>query len=507
MPQPPTVRPHLTLPERPAVGARRGVACGLVLWALLSAGLSGCAPHMRAQGDASVALPADYAQAPQEGGGAGSASQAGVVAPAAADWRHHFSDPVLLGLLERAVRHNRDVRVAALRVEEARAALGIQRADRLPTVAASVAATRSAVPADLNVSGRRVVGSQYQVGLGFASWEIDFWGRLASLDEAARQTYLSSEAAQRAVQLSVVTQVANGHLAWRDLDERLALAQRTLASRAESLRIFQRREALGATSRLELTQVELLWQQAKTLVAQLQQARAQQAHALSLLVGEPVVLQTSASSLDDLVLAAEPAVGLPSQLLVRRPDIVAAEHALQAARAQVDAARAAFFPRIALTASAGTASGALEGLFQSGSQAWTLAPQLSLPIFDRGRRQAALDLSEVRREQSVAGYEQAIQAAFRDVADALSARRWLAEQVAAVRTTLALQEERARLAKLRYDSGAVRYLEVLDAERDRLSVAQQLVQLRRAQLSADVALYAALGGGAEGDGSGDATAP
>lgn len=464
---------------------------------------------MRPQADVSVALPAHYGSVgPQEGDAASGAAQAGsgagaaapVAAPVAADWRQHFADPVLLGLLERAMRHSRDVRAAALKVEEARAALGIQRADRLPTVAASVAATRSAVPADLNVSGRRVVGSQYQVGLGFTSWEIDFWGRLASLDDAARLAQLSSEAAQRAVQLSVVTQVANGYLAWRDLDERLNLAQRTLASRAESLRIFQRREALGATSRLELTQVELLWQQAKTLVAQLQQARAQQAHALSLIVGETVEMQSSAASLDDLLLAAEPAVGLPSQLLERRPDIIAAEHALRAARAQVSAARAAFFPRIALTASAGTASAALDGLFQSGSQAWTLAPQLSLPLFDRGRRQAALDLSEVRREQSVVNYEQAIQAAFRDVADALSARRWLAEQVGALRATLALQEERARLAKLRYDSGAVRYLEVLDAERDRLAVAQQLVQLRRAQLSADVALYAALGGGAEGGG-------
>lgn len=497
MPQPAFAHQRLIRPVFWAVmrfAAMPTVVCSL----LAGMSLSGCAPPGRPESAMTVVVPAHYDDE------AVGLAQGGAGATAVTGWQRHFTDPDLLQLLGRAMQHNRDLRVAALRVEEARAALGIQRADRLPTVAASVAATRSAVPADLNVSGRRVVGSQYQVGLGFASWEIDFWGRLASLDEAARQTYLSSDAAQRAVQLSVVTQVANGYLAWRDLDERLTLAQRTVDTRAESLRIFQRREALGATSRLELTQVELLWQQAKTLVAQLQQARAQQAHALSLLVGEPVVLQSSGASLDDLVLAGEPAAGLPSQLLVRRPDIVAAEHALQAARAQVDAARAAFFPRIALTASAGTASAALDGLFESGSQAWTVAPQLSLPIFDRGRRQAALDLSEVRREQSVTGYEQAIQAAFRDVADALSARRWLAEQVGALRATLALQDERARLAKLRYDSGAVRYLEVLDAERDRLAVAQQLVQLRRAQLSADVSLYAALGGGTEGDGTGDA---
>ena len=201
--------------------------------------------------------------------------------------------------------------------------------------------------------------------------------------------------------------------------------------------------------------------------------------------------------MQELPLTQPLAPGLPSELLTLRPDIIAAEHGLQAANANILAARAAFFPRIALTSSFGTASVELDQLFKGGTQTWSFAPSISLPIFDRGRRQAALELAEVRREQAVVTYEQRIQAAFRDVSDALAARHWLNEQVQTLRATLDLQNERTRLAKLRYDSGAAPYLEVLDAERERLAAEQQLVQVRRAKLSAEVALYAALGGGAE----------
>lgn len=451
------------------------------------AGLTGCAPMLPPASPVTTTLPPSYTT---WAGGTTNRAEAAIT-----DWQHHFTDPDLLALLTLALAHNRDLKTAVLRVQEARAAYGIQQADRLPTVAASLAATRAGVPGDLNITGRPVVGNQFQLGVGFSSWEIDFWGRVSHLNDAALQSYLATQAAQQAVTVGLIAQVANSYLVMRELDERLTLAQRTLASRAESLRIFQRRVALGATSRLELTQVELLWQQAATLVAQLEQARATQRHALQLLVGAAVAEPMTTQGLDSLNLSRELAPGLPSELLVRRPDLVAAEHELQAARANVEAARAAFFPRIALTSSAGTASAALDGLFQGGSQAWTFAPLLTLPMLDGGRRQAALDLSSVRREQAVVRYEQAIQAAFRDVSDALAARHWLAQQVNTQRATLALQNERSRLAKLRYDNGAIRYLEVLDAERDRLAAEQALVQTRRAELAAQVALYAALGGG------------
>ena len=335
------------------------------------------------------------------------------------------------------------------------------------------------------------------MGLGLASWELDFWGRVRSLKDAALQNYLATDAAAQAATLSLITQVADSYLTLRELDERLELTRETIASRAESLRIFRRRFDVGAISKLDLTQVETLWQQARALGADLERIRAEQAHALALLVGAPLTLPVQKQPLDDAAVMRELPAGLPSDLLANRPDIVAAEHQLQAANANIGAARAAFLPSITLTGAFGTASAELDGLFSGASRAWNFAPSISLPIFDAGRRQSALDLAEARRDQAVAGYEKTIQAAFRDVSDALSARHWLAEQVEVLRATVAAQTERARLAQLRYDHGASPYLEVLDAQRDLLAAQQTLVQTRRALLSSRVGLYAALGGGTQ----------
>ena len=288
----------------------------------------------------------------------------------AADWRATFTDPQLQALIAQALANNRDLRTAVLRVEEARAAQGIQRADLFPTLGAQAGVDRSRVPADLNLTRHPLLGSQYQVGLGLASWELDLWGRVRSLGDAALENYLATDAARRAVAISLVAQVANGYLALREFDERLVLARQTTASREESLRIFTRRVQVGSASRLNLTQMQTLLTQAQALVAQLELARAQQAHALDLLVGAPVALAPAQGRLDALQMPPLQA-GLPSDLLVQRPDITAAEHQLKAAHAHIGAARAAFFPRIALTSSLGTASAELGGLFDSGSQAWT----------------------------------------------------------------------------------------------------------------------------------------
>lgn len=417
-------------------------------------------------------------------------------APAPAiGWREYFTDPRMQSLIELALSSNRDLRVAALRVEEARAAYRIQRADQWPLAAASATAARARVP-DLGITGRPMDLELVAAGVGASSWELDFWGRIRSLKEAALETYLATDEARRATALSLVAQVANSYLALCELDERLALARRSAEVRAESLRIFRRRVALGATSALELTQVELLWHQATALVSELELARARQAHALEVLLGAPADLSTKPTRLDEVVFP-DLAAGLPSELLARRPDILAAEHGLKSANASIGVARAALFPRISLTGLLGLASADLTGLFSTDSGAWVFTPSAALPIFDGGRRAAAQDVAELRREQAVVRYEQAIQAAFRDVSDALSTRQWLTEQVRTLGATLAVQTERARLAKLRYDSGAARYLEVLDAERELLAVQQQLVQTRRALLSSRVALYAALGGGTE----------
>ncbi|MYM91953.1 efflux transporter outer membrane subunit, partial [Rugamonas sp. FT82W] len=434
------------------------------------------------------------------------------------EWRGYFASPALQSLIVEALAQNRDLRIAALRVEQARAAYGIERANRFPIVAAQASGQRQQVPADLSLTRHEMITSQYQAGLGVSAWEIDLWGRLASLRDAALQDYLASDAARRAITMSLITHVAEGYFDVREIDQRIALARRTLATRQESYRIFSRRVAVGATSRLNLTQVETLLLQAQALTSQLEQERDRKRHALQLLVGGPNALAPldaeaanaagnpafalrsapagkSASAAGDLI-DALPALapGLPSALLERRADIVAAEHQLRAANANIGAARATFFPQVSLTAALGTASAELDGLFAGGSRSWTFAPSVTLPLFDGDRRRQNLTLAEARRDSAIANYEKTIQGAFRDVADALSAQSWLTAQVGIAERTLQVQRERARLSQLRYDSGAAPFLDVLDAQRDLLSAEQQLIQLRRALLGAGIALYSALGG-------------
>ncbi len=426
---------------------------------------------------------------------ANTTTQEGISA-AALGWRDYFTDIRLQSLIKLALDNNRDLRTAVLRVEESRAVYGIQRAEQFPAIGAQAGVSRSHIPADLSPTGKSLESSQYQVALGLASWEIDFWGRIRNLKEAALENYLATEAASRAAAITLVAQVANSYLGLRELDERLVLARRTITSRAESLRIFTRRVQVGSTSRLDLTQVQTLLTQAQALGAQLEQLRATQVHALALLVGTPVDISSMTEHLEEQSVLVELRAGLPSDLLIQRPDIVAAEHQLKATNANIGAARAAFFPNVTLTGSFGTASAELEGLFASGSHAWVFSPSISLPLFDGGRRRNNLSLTEARHDMAVASYEKAVQSAFRDVADALSARHWLTEQLAIAQTAQAVQTERGRLSQLRYDNGAATFLEVLDAQRELLAAEQQVVQIRRALLTSRVSLYAALGGGA-----------
>jgi len=467
---------------------------GLVSLCALAAGLavSGCSfapPHQTPPLPVASAYPA-------ETGTQSDAAAAGYLAPEIA-WRDYFADPQLKALIAQALENNRDLKTVVLRVEEARALYGIQRADQLPSIAVMASGNRARVPGDLNVSGQSMVTSQYQVNAGLAAWELDFWGRVRNLKEAALENYLASDEARRAATLSLIGQVADSYLGLRELDQRIALARLTIATREESVRIFSRRFEVGAIAKMDLVQVEVLLQQAQTLVSQLEQARAAQVHALTLLVGSALPPLPPPSDFSDDAIAREVRVGLPSDVLLQRPDILAAEHQLRAARANIGAARAAFFPRITLTGGFGTASAELNGLFDSGSRAWNFLPSLSLPVFDAGRNRANLDLAEVRSSLAVTNYEKIIQVAFRDVSDALSARHWLTEQVRIAQATLAAQSERARLSQLRYDNGSVPYFEVLDAQRDLLTAEQQLVQTRRALLSSRVSLYTALGGGSQ----------
>lgn len=410
-------------------------------------------------------------------------------------WSEYFGDPQLRDLIAAALQNNRDLRVAIGRVAEARAVYGIQRADRFPTVAAGAVETRARVPSELSRTGAATVGSVYQASLDLNAWELDFWGRVRSLEDAALQSYLATEEGQRAVQVSLVAQVAGVYLLERTLDEQLGTARRTLGTREEAYRIMRRRYEVGAAPKLDATQAEALLNGARSDLAFLERQREQSHNALVLLVGMPLPDQMRPLAEIEAGFALEIDPGLPSDLLLNRPDVLAAEYRLKASHASIGAARAAFFPRIALTGYYGTASTDLDGLFASGSGAWTFVPSISLPLFDGGRRRSGLDLAEARRDIAVAGYEQTVQAAFREVADALADRRWLARQVSIQRAIVATQTERTRLAQLRYQSGAASYLEVLDAERDRFAAEQLLVQTRRALLASSISLYSALGGG------------
>lgn len=448
-----------------------------VIAAGLAVLLAGCAP-LAPQPAADAGLPGRYA------------TDAGEAAAAPPAWRDYFADPALQAQIQQALDHNRDRALALARLDEARALAGLQASQRSPQIVLDAQGQRARVPADLNLTRRPLLGDQFQFGLGLASWELDLWGRLASLDTAARQAWLASDAAAQALTLSLVHQVAQTWLQLAELDERLRLARRALDSREETLRIFTRRVEVGATSRLALTQVQLLQTQAAALVSQLQQQREAQWQALTLLTGG-----APAAGEPRLTALARLPAGLPAELLRQRPDLVAAEHQLRAADANVQAARAAYLPRISLTAALGSASAELSGLMKSGSSAWSVTSDVALPLLDGGRREQNLAVQQARRQQAMLAYERAVQGALRDVNDALSARQRYAEQLDIAGQTLAAQAERARLALRRYDTGAAAFLEVLDAQRDLLAAEQQQVQARRALLASQASLYAALGGG------------
>lgn len=412
--------------------------------------------------------------------------------PSAAElpWQTFVGDAALREVITLALANNRDLRVAVLNIEQVRAAWQIRRADQFPTV--NLAAAGSRQPKS---DGSGDLTSLYSAGLAMASWEIDFFGRIASLKEAALAQYLATEEARRATQTSLIAAVTTTWLSLRSNDELLALTQRTLATREDSLRLTRLRFDHGAASALDFRQAESLTASARATLAQQQRLRALDVNALTLLVGQPLP-DAALPAGGTAPLFPEVPAGLPSDLLTRRPDIRQAEQQLIAANANIGAARAAFFPRISLTASAGTASNELSGLFKGGAWGFTLAPQALLTVFDAGRNQASLDSARAGREIAVAQYEKAIQTAFREVADALAGRATLGEQVRAQQAQADAEADRFRLADLRYRNGVASYLDVLDAQRSLFAAQQALVQTRLAYSQNQVALYKALGGGA-----------
>ncbi|NMY43662.1 AdeC/AdeK/OprM family multidrug efflux complex outer membrane factor [Pseudomonas sp. WS 5013] len=426
---------------------------------------------------------------PSEAGGAQTATAA-----ADLDWRVFFKDPALQGLIDTALANNRDLRVAALNVEAYAAQRQIQRSALFPGVTADGGATRQRLPGSLSSSGEPSISSQYSATLG-ASWELDLFGRLRSLDEQALQQYFATEEARRATQIALVASVANAWLTLQADQELLQLTQDTLKTYQQSFALTQRSYDVGVADALALAQARSAVESAQVSLAQYSRQVAQDRNALVVLLGSGKAGGLPAGQpLDDDLLLEVPA-GLPSDLLQRRPDLRQAEHQLQAANANIGAARAAFFPSVSLTANAGSLSPDLAGLFDAGSGSWLFQPSISLPIFNAGKLRASLDYAELQKDIQVASYEKAIQTAFQEVADGLAARATYQQQLDAQRALVKTNEEYYRLAERRYRTGVDSYLALLDAQRQLFSVRQQLIGDRLAQLTSEVELYKALGGG------------
>jgi outer membrane protein, multidrug efflux system len=432
------------------------------------------------------------------------------VAAADIGWREFFPDPQLQQLIALALTSNRDLRVAALNVQSAQAQYRIQRAQLFPTVDASAVEQVQRTPtrvlesefptASSGLAGQALPSGitvrTFDVGVGFTNYELDLFGRIRSLSHAALQQYFSSGETRRSVQLTLVAEVATAYIAVLTDQTLLDITRDTLKSQEESYALTQKMFSGGTSTELALRQAETTVDTARANLAQYNRQLAQDRDALQLLLGAPIPDDIDFSrGLDRGNTVTELEEGIPSDVLVRRPDVLAAEHQLMAANAQIGAARAAFLPAISLTGSLGTESSQLSGLFKAGSRAWTFSPDISVPIFAGGANVANLQATKLARDTAVAQYEKAIQTAFREVADALVARSTLDEQLAAQQALVAASAVAYRLSDMRYRGGVDSYLSALVAQVSLYGAQQQLQTVRLARLQNLVTLYKALGGG------------
>jgi outer membrane protein, multidrug efflux system len=410
-------------------------------------------------------------------------------------WKAFFTDGPLQEIIAIALNNNRDLRLAALNVERARALYGIQRAELLPTVQVVGSGSKGGVPADLSTTGSPMIAEQYSVTLGISAWEIDFFGRIRSLKDRALEEYLATDEARRSAQILLVSSVANTYLSLATDRENLKLAVSTLESQEANYKLIRKRSDVGMASELDLQRAQSQVDNAKGDVARYTQLEALDKNTLNLLAGSALPPALLPADLSSVIPPKEVSPGLSSDLLLDRPDVLDSEHRLKAANANIGAARAAFFPRIALTTDIGTASADLSGLFKGGSGMWSFAPLITMPIFD-ARTWSAYEFTKVEREIAVAQYEKTIQEAFREVADALAVRGTVNQRIEAQQSLVKAYEATYRLSNMRYLKGIENYLSVLDAQRSLFSAQQGLILLRLLQLTNQVTLYKVLGGGA-----------
>ena len=412
-------------------------------------------------------------------------------------WREVFVDPRLQGVIELSLNNNRDLRVAVLNIEKARAQYRVQRAALLPGVNATASGTRGESSSAQVVAGGDRTVEVYSAGVGVTSYELDIFGRVRSLKDAALQSYLATAETRRSVQISLIAQTANSWLALAADQDLLALAQETLDTRQQSMTLVQRRFEAGAISQLEVSEAQTLIEAARadvaTYVAQVEQDK----NALRLVVGADVPADLlPAGGLVTAQILPDLAPGIPSDVLTRRPDVLAAEHQLAGSNADIGAARAAFFPRISLTGSTGVASNSLGSLFDGGNGAWSFAPSISLPIFNGGANVANLDSAKASRDIAVATYEKTVQTAFREVADGLAVQSTIQDRVGSQERLVAAANDTVRLSRARYGAGIDSSLTLLDAQRTLYTSQKGLIGARLARATNLATLYKALGGGA-----------
>jgi multidrug efflux system outer membrane protein len=440
--------------------------------------------------------PASPVPANWPGGPAYQAADSGTsVGPAAhLSWQEFITDSKLRELIETALKNNRDLRVAALNVEMARALYGIERVSLLPSVNAAGSAYKEHFPADLSSSGKSFTSEQYSVNLGITSWEIDFFGRIRSLKDKALEEYLATEQAFVSARTMLISTVAQAYLALAADREALTLVTASLKAQEESYNLIRKRYDAGIISNLDLKRAQSQVDVARGDVARYTQLVAQDENGLNLLVGSMVRQDLLPQGLTTVSAPKNISAGLSSEILLQRPDVLAAEHGLKAANANIGAARATFFPRISLTTTFGTASAELSGLFKSGQGTWSFVPQVVMPIFD-ARTWFAYEATKIEKEISIAQYEKAIQTAFKEVADALAEKGMIAQRVDAQQSLVDALKDAQRLSQARYDKGVDSYLSVLDAQRSLYSAQQGLIMLRFAQINNQITLYKTLGGG------------
>jgi multidrug efflux system outer membrane protein len=424
------------------------------------------------------------------------------VAPEASDikWKEFFTDEKLQAVIALALANNRDLRIAALNVERVEALYRIQRAEQFPQIDATASGDVYWLPTTATVGGFKIPEAstvkQYNVGLGITSWELDLFGRIRSLKHQALEQYLASEQTRSAAQISLVAEVANSYLAFAADRENLRLAQTTFEAQEASYDLIRRSRDAGIASDLDLRQAQSQVEAARVDIARYAGQIALDENALNLLAGTPVDSRLLPGELGSDHALKDLSAGLPSEVLLRRPDIRTAEHQLKGAYANIGAARAAFFPRITLTGGGGFMSSDLSDLFTGGAKTWNFAPQIVMPIFNAGALEANLKVSKVDRDVAIAEYDKTIQSAFREVSDSLALRTTLTEQQDAQQALVNALDETYRLSEARYKAGIDSYLSVLVAQRSLYRAQQELVSLRMARQANVVTLYKVLGGGA-----------